>query len=77
MEKQSESSLEVQWVQDPALSLQWLGSLLWHKFDPWPRYLHMLVGMIKETQKQKQKQKTKNKKKNPPMAVSRESIFYD
>ena len=22
-------------VKDPALSLLWLGSLLWHGFDPW------------------------------------------
>ena len=25
----------VQQVRDPVLSLQWLGSLLWHIFDPW------------------------------------------
>ena len=30
-----------QWVNDPALSLQRLGSLLWHRFDPWPRNFHM------------------------------------
>ena len=30
-----------QWVKDLALSLLWLGSLLWHKFDPWPWNLHM------------------------------------
>ena len=29
------------WVEDLALSLQQLGSLLWHKFNPWPRNLHM------------------------------------
>ena len=29
------SSSMVQWVKDPTLSLQWLGSLLWHGFDPW------------------------------------------
>ena len=27
----------VQQVKDPELSLQWLRSLLWHRFDPWPR----------------------------------------
>ena len=26
-----------QWIKDPVLSLQWLGLLLWHRFDPWPR----------------------------------------
>ena len=30
---------EVQRVKDLALSLQWLGSLLWHRFAPWPGYL--------------------------------------
>ena len=32
-----ELSLVVQWVKDLVVSLQWLGSLLWHGFDPWPR----------------------------------------
>ena len=27
--------LVAQWVKDPALSLLWLGLLLWHKIDPW------------------------------------------
>ena len=31
-----------QWVKDTGLSLQWLGSLLWHEFDPWPMKFHML-----------------------------------
>ena len=35
------SSLVVQQVKDLALSLQWLWSLLWHGFDPWPRNFHM------------------------------------
>ena len=30
-----------QQVKDPALSLQWLRSLLWHRFNPWPRNFHM------------------------------------
>ena len=30
------SSLVVQWVKGPALSLQWFGSLLWRGLDPWP-----------------------------------------
>ena len=29
-------------VKDPALTLQWLRSLLWHRFDPWPRNIYML-----------------------------------
>ena len=28
-------------VKDPALSLQWLGSLLWPGFDPWPGNFRM------------------------------------
>ena len=36
-------------VKDPALSLLWLGSLLWDKFDPWPRnfLLPQLRGSLK------------------------------
>ena len=36
------SSLVVQWVKDPALSLQRLGSLLWCGFSPCLRNFHML-----------------------------------
>ena len=28
-------------VKDLVLSLLWLGSLLWHGFDPWPMNLYM------------------------------------
>ena len=35
------SSPMVQRVKDPELSLQLLGSLLWRRFKPWPRKLHM------------------------------------
>ena len=39
------SSLEAQWVKDPALPLQWLGlqleSQLRQGFSPWPRNLNM------------------------------------
>ena len=28
-------------VKYSALSLKWLGSLLWHRFNPWPRNFHM------------------------------------
>ena len=30
-----------QWVKDSVLSLLWLGLLLWHGFDPWPRNFHV------------------------------------
>ena len=29
----------VQQIKDPALSLLWVRSLLWHEFDTWPREL--------------------------------------
>ena len=35
------SCLERQCVQDLALSLQQLGSLLWRRFSPWPGNFHM------------------------------------
>ena len=31
----------VQCVKNLALSLQWLGLLLWCGFDPWPKNFHM------------------------------------
>ena len=34
--KDLEDSLMAQWVEDPALSLLWLRSLLWHEFAPGP-----------------------------------------
>ena len=45
------SSLEAQWLKDPALSLQWLGSLLWHGLDPWPGNFHMLKTGLKGKKK--------------------------
>ena len=50
------SSPVAQQVTDPALSLQQLGSLLWHRFDPWPGNFHML---------QMWQNKTKAKTKTP------------
>ena len=37
-----------QWVKDPALSLQWLGSPPWRGFDPWPGNCHMLQAWPKK-----------------------------
>ena len=45
MEIVGESDLQsslVQRVKDLALSLQWFGSLLWHRFNPWPQNFHKL-----------------------------------
>ena len=42
VEKIKENSLMAQWVKDLVLSLSWLGLLLWHGCDPWPRNFDML-----------------------------------
>ena len=52
-------SLVVQQVKYPALSLQWPGSLLWHRFDPWPRNFDMLQAGPKN-----KKEKVKSKRKS-------------
>ena len=41
----------VQQVKDLALSLLWLGLLLWHGFDPWPRSFYMLKAWPKKKKK--------------------------
>ena len=53
------SSFSVQQVKDPVLSLQQLGSLLWHGFDLWPRNFHMAWVCQKKTNKNKQTHKRK------------------
>ena len=35
------SSQVTQWVKDLALSRLWFGSLLWHRFSPWPQNVRM------------------------------------
>ena len=47
-----------QQVKDPALSLQWLGSLLWCRFDPWPRDFHMPWTWPKQNKRKKKPLKT-------------------
>lgn len=43
------SSLVAQQAVNPALSLLWPRSLLWHRFDPWPQHLLMFqVGWKKK-----------------------------
>ena len=51
----------VQWVKDLALSLQWLGLLLWCGFRPWPRNFCMSQAWPQNEQTNK-KQKKKEKK---------------
>ena len=38
-------------VKDPALSLEWLRSLLWHRFDPWPGNFCRLWAQPKKKKK--------------------------
>ena len=55
------SSLVMQWVKDLALSLLWLGSLLWRRFDTWPGNFHMpWVQPKKEKRKKKDIENTLN-----------------
>ena len=39
----------MQQVKDLALSLQWLGLLLWHRLNPHPKNFHMLWGQPKKS----------------------------
>ena len=50
----------VQWVNDPALPLQWLG-LLWHGFDPWPWDFHRKKEGRKEERKEGRKKERERK----------------
>ena len=49
--KTSWNSLVAQWVKDLALSLLWLGLLLWHEFNSWPRNFQMPWSWTKQTNK--------------------------
>ena len=49
------SSPAAQFVKDPVLSLQQLGSLLWCRFSPWPRNFHMLQAWQKKKKKEREK----------------------
>ena len=50
------SSLAVQWVRHPALSLEHFGSLLWFGFSSWPRTFHMLRVRAKGKKKRSTKE---------------------
>ena len=41
-------------VKEPVLSLLWLGSVLWHVFDHWPRNFCMLLADQNRNKKQPQ-----------------------
>lgn len=46
-----------EWVKDLVWSLQWHGSLLWFRFDPWPQELPHAACMVKKKKKRKEKKK--------------------
>ena len=51
--KKNQNSHVAQQVKYPALSLKWLGSLLWCRFDPWPQKVPHATGMGKNKQRNK------------------------
>ena len=51
----SRNSHVVLQVKDLALSLQWLGLLLWHRFYPWSRNFCMPVVLPKRKKKKSRK----------------------
>ena len=53
------SSCVAHWVKDSVLSLQWLRSLLWCGFDPWPGNVHVLWEWQEKKKKEKGKRKLK------------------
>ena len=55
LKKLLRSSLGARWVEDPVLSLQWLGLLLWCGFHPWPGTFHMPRVQPKKKKKKKEK----------------------
>lgn len=44
-----------QWVKGPAVSLQWLGPLLWHRLDPWLGNFQHATGVAQKETKLKSK----------------------
>ena len=46
-----------QWLKDPALSLPWLGSLLWHRFCVWPGNFSMAWACKKQNKTNRKKKK--------------------
>ena len=55
------SSCVAQWIKYLVLSLQWLGSLLWHGFDPWPGKFRMLQDVARK-KKEEEKRKDRGKR---------------
>ena len=43
-------------IKDLELSLLWLGSLLWHRFDPWPREVLHTADTKKKKKREREKE---------------------
>ena len=52
----------VQCVKNLALSLQWLGLLLWCGFDPWPKNFHMPQAQPKKRERASARARTNQTK---------------
>ena len=50
-----------QWVKDLALSLEWAGYLLWHRFDPWLGNFYMPWAQPPPPPKKNAQSKTETK----------------
>ena len=70
----SGSSLVMQQVKVLALSLQWLGSLMWYGFYYWPKNFHVPQVQPKKKKKKKKKRKKKKRKKKTEKLPS--TVFY-
>ena len=68
------SSIVAQQVKNPVLSLQWLGSLLWHMFNPWLGNFHILWACGNKTKQNKNK--NKNTKKLSPVTSCWDSCNF-
>ena len=53
-----------QWDTDLALSLLWLRTLVWHKFDSWPQNFYMLQEWQKRKKQRKKKERKKEKERS-------------
>ena len=52
-----------QWVKNPALTLQGLRLLLWHRFDPWPRNFYISSSAAKKKKKKTINNQVKKEKR--------------
>ena len=61
----------VEWVKEPAWSLEQLRSLLWCRFDPWPGKFHMLsVWQRKKGKKDRRKEVRTERRKQASKHIS-------